>query len=468
MRKTFLMNCVLFACLPAASDCFADTRNVEALIDEKLLLPAYKLGGSYKSKDDASVSCLEGHSGAILNNKTCLAGNNASVKACTDSECKKLDDALYYCSKITKKCEEEECTGTTDCAWAYAKALPGLPDVEIDSELRSCVANENKDGGHYCKVTCSLEHIIAKSGLTQAEAARMLNLMRLDMLVYKKPSKAVEYYRELTFDKDNPDANGIWDESKFQRLMDACQSGVITARQGWYSPACMVAQGSTYGYRDETGDIPIYGLGTYPVQFKYYDAENLGKLYERVVGAYYNTSDWLNNNQCVAHRAYTVATSTSWSTADIDRVLRLARRNRDGHAIAESIRGHFKAALNNREAYVSNSALYERLKEPDIYYLGQSPACALYDDSSRAWHYNGNRYSAKQTKYMFYIPQQDVISWRRYKEEDATFYSTKQWDLSTGDRIACCADAHVHGKITGGNAVSCIDLTNDYGVVDIE
>ena len=33
MRKTFLMNCVLFACLLAASDCFADTRNAVYCVD---------------------------------------------------------------------------------------------------------------------------------------------------------------------------------------------------------------------------------------------------------------------------------------------------------------------------------------------------------------------------------------------------------------------------------------------------
>ena len=148
-------------------------------------------------------------------------------------------------------------------------------------------------------------------------------------------------------------------------------------------------------------------------------------------------------------------------------VLRVAARSLDGHAIAESIRGHFKAGLDNREVYASNSALYERLKEPDIYYLGRSPACALYDDGNRRFYSRGTVY-AKHTKYMFYIPQQDVIAWRRHKKEGQTNFNSYMWDLSTGDRIACCADARMHGKITGGNAIYCIDLTNDYDVVDIE
>ena len=453
------------ACLLAAADCFADTRNVEALIDEKLLLPAYKLGGSYKSKNDNSVSCLEGHSGAILNNKTCLAGNNASAKGCTDSECKNLGEG-YYCSKVTKKCEQEECSSdedSDDCALAYAKAMPGLPDVVIESELRTCVSNESKDGGHYCKVTCSLEHIIAQSGLSQAEVDRMLKLLAADLAAYKKPSKAAEYYGSLTFDKNNPDANGIWDEDKFDLLMSSCLSGEGPDTAGFrpLSPACVAAQGSTYGYRDETGDIPTEGLSLSKVDVTLSKVENVGSLYEYVAGdcdtctffvlgcgLFWQYSDYLNlNNKLFASLG--------------------AKRTLNGHAIADRIRKHFKTTLNNKEYYAFNSALYERIKEPDIYYLGQSPVCARYYDSSRNYFHAFTSWGYSTT-YMFYIPQQDVIAWRRHKREGETTFTSDQWDLSTGDRVACCADAHVQGKVLGDTAVYCIDLTNDYDVVDID
>ena len=454
------------ACLLAAADCFADTRNVEALIDEKLLLPAYKLGGSYKSKNDNSVSCLEGHSGAILNNKTCLAGNNA--KPCTESECNKLGEG-YYCSGVTKKCEWEECSDTTDCAWAYAKAMSVLPEAVIDSDFRTCEANNGKTSdANYCAVTCSLEHIIAKSGLTQAEADRMLKLLAADLAAYKKPSKAVEYYRELTYDKNDPDANGIWDAAKFDLLMSECDYGSIASMGTAYttSPACIAAQGSTYGQRDETGDIPIYGRGGGKASFRYTPVETGGytKWEEKIYGSYDASTDTVIH-QCVAYYEYTDAAGTTVSGKDY--VLRAAARSLIGHNLAESIRKHFKAGLNNKEAYASNAAFYERLKEPEIYYLGISPVCALYDKSDRNLWPGGDVY-AKHTKYMFYIPQQDVIAWRRHKKEGSTGFSSRQWDLSTGDRIACCADVRLHGTISGSNAIYCIDLTNDYDVVDIE
>ena len=474
MRKTFLMNCVLFACLLAASDCFADTRNVEALIDEKLLLPAYKLGGSYKSKNDNSVSCLEGHTGAILNNKKCLAGNKEPVVSCTDSECKDLGEG-YYCSKTTKKCEQSECSDTSssyECSEAYAKAMADFPDITVPSELRSCVANESKDGGHYCKVTCSLEHIIAKSGLTQAEADRMLNLMRLDMLAYKKPSKALEYYRELTFDKDNPDANGIWDAGKFELLMGGCSEGEIDTPLSLsyvFSPACSAAAGSAYGYRDETGGEPKYGRSEapYPAIYRKPEYNKSDSTFFAYIAGPYDVAGGAGRY----NRFYNCATPLEFrdSGTSNERSLMISYREIEqvGKATANSIRARFESAMDNKSTYDSlDPELAARLGVPDIYYLGKSPLCALYNNRLRNQVNQG--FSGYSTVYMFYIPQQDVVTWRRYKKEGNTEFNTYQWDLNTGDRIACCADAVAHQKIINGKGVYCIDLTNDYDVVDIE
>ena len=455
------------ACLLASADCFAANRNVEALIDEKLLLPAYKLGGSYQSKIDESVSCLEGHTGAILNNKKCLTGNKEPVVSCTDSECKDLGEG-YYCSKTTKKCEQSECSDTSssyECSEAYAKAMADFPDITVPSELRSCVANESKDGGHYCKVTCSLEHVIAQSGLTQEEANRMLNLMRLDMLAYLKPSKAVEYYRELTFDKDNPDANGIWDAAKFERLMDGCYEGIIDSPQsaGYvFSPACSAAAGSAYGYRDETGGEPKYGRSESPYVAYYRKPEykSDSTLFAYIAGPYDVAGKTDKFYNCVAPVEFS-------DTVENDNGLMISYREIEqvGKATANSIRARFEAAMDNKSVY-DDSDVAARLGVPDIYYLGKSPLCALYYNRYRKGV--NQAFSGYSTVYMFYIPQQDVVTWRRHKKEGKTDFNTYQWDLNTGDRIACCADAAAHTKIINGKGVYCIDLTNDYDVLDSE
>ena len=158
MRKNFLPYCI---CVFLTG--FAFSANAE-----KVSAP-YKLGEAYTSETDASVKCLEGHSGAIIGNAGC---KDFSRGCKSDSDCSGFgalassssDGAGYKCSSVTKQCEYQECNSTSVCVNKY-------------SHMRSCVNNGR--GVKECRITCNWQKVIESASVT-IDAKSIINRIYYD------------------------------------------------------------------------------------------------------------------------------------------------------------------------------------------------------------------------------------------------------------------------------------------------
>lgn len=462
MQKTFLPHCVFLVCFLTPQICSAAARHAEMLVDERMLMPAYKLGKTYQSKDDSSVSCLEGHAGAVLNSKKCVGGLSSERESpvCSDVECDiqgALDRTTYYCSKVTKQCEELICSGanTTGYKQCYKKYFFETSKKE-HPDMRKCAANENKDGGYYCKVTCSAA-LFASGESAKADAQRFMQRLKIDAAAWKKPSQALSYYRELPYDEDDPDANVFYSDA----FAVGCYQGTfypmaLNGSSTYFLPFFSVATGGTAGDTDDSGAPGEYAWGGKPASMTLTrkGAASISSLYEIVKGSNYGSTE-------TVYRAF-----NTWTQGKPNKVFWFfSYRNQNGAQVASSIRSHFAEAAKSKSKYETlNPELGARIGEPKIYYLGKSTLCALFDNGYRGK--NNDTISGYNNIYMFYIPQQDVVSWRARVESFST--ALVQWDFNTGDRITCCADARLRHKTTNVAGPLCFDLNSELGIQDID
>ena len=401
----------------------------------------YKLGQVYASDEDDSVKCLESHTGFILQHKECR--DIAAGKCKSDAQCQEQNGGSknYYCSKKTKTCQYQECylpeTSRVSCAKTY-------------SDMYSCVDNENMDGGHYCDVTCTWNTVTSE--LDQDDLNALTFRLKLDMEAWKKPSQALSFYKALNFDKNNPHANNIkWD--KLSLLKTTCRTGKTgNCWVGSYCMGCSMLTGGTDGIVGN-GDA-----GTYP---SYYgtDAQFVT----------YGSSDTNVNkmpNKTAVHLCFSIENYIS-----MPMILDL-----NGLDAENVLTSNFETVANTQQSLFANTykELAPLLKVPEFYSLGPTPICSYYytkrTDLLKFILINDEKMTVSpgttrpsETAFMIYLPAQEAVSARQLMDG-----SREPWDLRDRDRIACCSLSTYKSKLSGGQAMKCVELdASNPDVVDM-
>lgn len=144
----------------------------------------YRLGEKYRSASNAGKYCLEGHNGQVQSNPECVTPQPCTAKSCAEL------GSYYYCSKVSERCEIRECLGTWDhfsCINKYGAA----------GHMRTCVDNENNDGGSYCKITCNwdLVKVQGSSVMTgmRLNQTQLIEWLRFEELLWNRSSSAAAY-----------------------------------------------------------------------------------------------------------------------------------------------------------------------------------------------------------------------------------------------------------------------------------
>ena len=422
----------------------------------------HKLGRVYASDEDDSVKCLEGHSGFIAATKECHG--KAAGKCKSDAQCQEENGGskYYYCSKVSKTCQRQECylpeTTLASCAKKY-------------SHMYSCVDNENKDGGHHCEVTCTWE--TATADMNKAVLTKALSRMKADIQLWQTPSKAVEILSALAFDKNNAQGNELdWDElvpiDVEKSFFRTCKFGqaaecvnvtpqqLTDVRQLTSEPPCMTCSlltGGTYGYTDGTGDAETE-YGTHPFSAR-------GQIYH--LDAYQANSSTQTSLSQISFPYTCGKQDTSLKSKPLAAIIPFSTSGVN----IDAVKNNFKK-VSEYQANVFSSlnkeieALYAASADLEFYSLGKSPACALhYQTYPRATTQGTN------AVYLIYIPQQQAQSAFRRRREGQTglaVTTTYIWPFTETARAACCTDTY-YKKFP---AMNCVDLAADPDVKDME
>lgn len=144
----------------------------------------YRLGEKYRSASNPGKYCLEGHNGQVQSNPDCV-----TPRPCTAKSCAELG-SYYYCSSVSERCEIRECLGTWDhfsCIGKYGAA----------GHMRTCVDNENNDGGSYCKITCNWDLVKVQNSTVMTGASvnqtQLIEWLRFEELLWNQSSSAAAY-----------------------------------------------------------------------------------------------------------------------------------------------------------------------------------------------------------------------------------------------------------------------------------
>ena len=441
----------------------------------------YRLGQVYASDQDADIKCLESHSGFILEHKECRA--KGANKCASDAECQEQNGGskFYYCSKKTKTCQYQECYKT-----AFGGGAIGGYDIcsSMYSHMRSCVDNENGDGGHYCKVTCTWDTTSANLGLTQEELSYKMMRMRADVALWKKPSTALSYFSALNYDKSDPYSNA-WDlNGSFYRT---CQYGKpvqcgfksllqLTAKESPADYPCMtcdIATGGSYGI---DGNENVTGTHPYAARF------SVTKGWQRYGSgndAWYKPEGSASGEFNITVNGCAFMQYGATSTNAGQNIIGFHTGGGDVIPNGVQILKNFKTVAELGTVDIGPNS-YVTQEPTEVYFLGNSPLCSFFHRANRFQlsvrsfntYVAGGGYNTEQ---LIYLPRQDVktkIHTGDYEVGDSLHIEydkwTKELDLSTGPHLLCCSDQYYSPALQPAAGMSCVDLSTDKYVVDLE
>ena len=400
------------------------------------VIPMYKLGGVYASEKDENIKCLEGHAGFVFSTKACH--DKGATKCKSDAVCQQENGGsmYYYCSSISKTCQEQECYITMP---AYDPCLPGT------EHMSTCASNENRDGGHSCRVSCSWEKIKSESDPDEFDA--FMKRVKLDLEVWKKPTQALSFYRALNFDKNNPHANALGVYSRRKNMFKTCHQGknVLCEKYLHSYQKCMTCSILTGGTWGETASDDF---GEYPYGFDF------GTGFD----TYGSSSETVNRMPFSVSFYACRRIENDVSVAEVPLIFKI--NDLDAENVLTS---NFETVASTQQSLFVNAykELAPLLKVPEFYSLGPTPICSYYH-TERTKITAGDAFPS-ETAFMIYLPAQEAVSARQLMDG-----SREPWDLRDRDRIACCSLSTYKSKLSGGQAMKCIELdASNPDVVDM-